>query len=104
METQKILISIPKDSQIVAINIVAGERRNYDTLVDVRVGPIVILGVSVIDDHLVTATAYLPSDITVSDGELEEAIKGAAIAYHYGVDEASMKEQEEYDKKRELGE
>jgi hypothetical protein len=93
MVSREFTISLPSDSKIEAINIKAGERKNYDTLVDVRVGPIVILEVSVIDDHVIQASAYLPSGIKVSDSSLEDAIRNAALSRHYGVDEASMREE-----------
>lgn len=95
MEPRELTISLPRNSKIEPINIKSGERKNYDTLVDVRVGPIVILDISVIDDHVTSAKAYLPSDLKVSDSDLEDAIKNAALSRHYGVDEASMKEEDE---------
>jgi hypothetical protein len=52
----------------------------------------VILGVSVIDDHLAQATAHLPSGMSVSDQGVEDAIMRAALSYHYGIDKGSRKE------------
>jgi hypothetical protein len=92
MNARELTISLANDSKVEAVNIKSGMRKNNDTLIDVRVGPIVILNVSVIDDHVNSADAYLPFGIKVSDENLENAIKEAALACHYGVDEASMKE------------
>lgn len=61
MAIRELTISLQGDCEVEAINIKAGERKNYDTVVDVLVGQIIILGVSIIDDHLAQTTAHLPS-------------------------------------------
>ena len=38
MAIRELTISLQGDCEVEAINIKAGERKNYDTLVDVRVG------------------------------------------------------------------
>lgn len=94
MEPVVLTISLEPGAEIKGINVRAGARKNYDTLVDIQIGPVVITAVAVIDDHVSSATAYLPRGLQISDTDLEDRIKGVALSFHYGVDEESMKEED----------
>ncbi len=84
------------EADIRPVKIRSGARRNYDTLVDIQVGPIMIKNVSVVDDHYSTAKAYLPNDVEIEDESLRDRILLTAQAEHYGVYEAmSSQEREE---------
>jgi hypothetical protein len=87
MEPFGLPTSLACETEIKGIRIKAGARKNYDTMVEVRVGPIVITEVQVLDDHLVQATAYLPPGIQASDSDLDNRITAAALSLHFGIDE-----------------
>jgi hypothetical protein len=87
MQGSEFAVSLPAGSTIEAVDIAEGRRKGYDTLVNVRVGPIIIIGVEVIDDHQGQAEAHLPAGVSVLDAEIEAKIKSAALAHHYGVDD-----------------
>lgn len=69
----------------------SGGRKNYDTLVDVKVGHFLIRNISIIDNHDGQASAFLPADVEITDETLKDKVLTTALAEHYGVSDAMTK-------------
>src|SRR5262249_20894597 len=74
-----------KGTRVVPVAIRQGIRKNYDTLVDAKVGRILIRNISIIDDHDGQANAFLPDNVEITDEILQDRVINAALSKHYGV-------------------
>lgn len=85
MTMPRITVSVPEGAEIKAVAIGGTGRPN--TLVDVRVGDVVIKGILVVDDRHSTPEATLPPTVEIDDRDLADRIRTVAVAHHLGVDD-----------------